>query len=153
MFFVLHLLLTSAWSSILLFICIASSVISLKSLFKSHFPRSSLVAQQVEDPALPPLWLWLQLWRGFDPRPRNFHMWGTQPKKRKSWGGALSLATLSKNSTLLPHHFISPFLEVITILYSSLTYSCSLSYPARTQASSRQGFLSVWFTVISPFLE
>ena len=32
------------------------------------------MAQWVKDPALSLLWLWLELWRGFDPWPRNFHM-------------------------------------------------------------------------------
>ena len=44
-------------------------------------PRSSLVAQWVKEPALSLPWLWLQLWHGFDPWPRNFCMLWIQPKK------------------------------------------------------------------------
>ena len=40
--------------------------VSIKSSIKIH-TWSSLMAQQVEDPALPLLWLWLQLWWGLDP--------------------------------------------------------------------------------------
>ena len=42
---------------------------------------SSIAAQQVKDPALLLLWLWLQL--GFDPWPGNFYMLWAQPKKPK----------------------------------------------------------------------
>ena len=39
------------------------------------------MAQQVKDLALSLLQLGLQLWCGFDPWPRNFHMWWVWPKK------------------------------------------------------------------------
>ena len=41
------------------------------------------VAQRVKDLALLQLWHRLQLWLRFDPRPRNFHMPRTRPKKLK----------------------------------------------------------------------
>ena len=44
---------------------------------------SSLVAHQVKDPVLSLLWLWLQLWCGFNPWPRNFYMPWAWPKKKK----------------------------------------------------------------------
>ena len=43
---------------------------------------SSLMAHWVRDLALSQLWLQLQLWQGFDPWPRNFHMLWVQPKKK-----------------------------------------------------------------------
>ena len=42
---------------------------------------SSLVAQQVKDPALSLLWLWL--WHRFDPWPGNFLMPQVWPGKKK----------------------------------------------------------------------
>ena len=39
------------------------------------------MTQWVKDLALSLLWLWLQLWCGFDPWPRNFRMPWTWPKK------------------------------------------------------------------------
>ena len=44
---------------------------------------SSFMTQQVKDLALLLLWLWLQLWQGFSPRSRNFHMPKVWPKKKK----------------------------------------------------------------------
>ena len=41
------------------------------------------MAQQVKDPALSLLWLWLHLWLGVDPWPGNFHMLRMKPKKKK----------------------------------------------------------------------
>ena len=41
--------------------------------------RSSLGAQQVKVLSL--MWLWSQLWHGFDPWSGNFHL--LQPKKRE----------------------------------------------------------------------
>ena len=42
------------------------------------------VAQQFKDPALLQLWHRSQLWLGFDPWPRNFHMpWAWSKKKEK----------------------------------------------------------------------
>ena len=49
---------------------------------KAHNLGSSLVAQWVKDPALSLLWLWLQLWHGFDPWPRNFCMPQAQPERK-----------------------------------------------------------------------
>ena len=43
----------------------------LSHTFKKCFLWSSLVAQQVMDPVLLPLWLWLQLWCKFNPWPRG----------------------------------------------------------------------------------
>ena len=40
----------------------------------------SLAVQQVKAPALSLQWLWLLLWRGFNPWPRNFHMPQVRPK-------------------------------------------------------------------------
>ena len=55
------------------------------SRFKARSKRNgvwgSLMAQQVVDPMLSLLWLWLLLW--FDPWPGNFHMPLVQPKKPK----------------------------------------------------------------------
>ena len=52
------------------------------------------MAQQVKDPALSLLWLWLQLWRWFDPWPGNFHMpQGWQKKKKKKKKSRISLAS------------------------------------------------------------
>ena len=48
--------------------------------------RSSLVVQQIEDPALSLLWLWSLLWLRFDPWPRNFLMprvWPPKKNKKK----------------------------------------------------------------------
>ena len=39
------------------------------------------MAQQVKDPALSLLWLWLQLWRRFHPWPRNFCMLQVRSEK------------------------------------------------------------------------
>ena len=44
-----------------------------------EFPGGS----QVEDLALTRLGLWLLLWCGFDPWPRNLYMPWVQPKKKK----------------------------------------------------------------------
>lgn len=44
----------------------------------------SLMAQQVKDLVLSLLWLWLQLWYGFDPWPRNFSKPQEQPNKIKN---------------------------------------------------------------------
>ena len=41
------------------------------------------MAPWVKDLILSLLWLSLQLWRGFDPWPRNFHMLWVQKKKKK----------------------------------------------------------------------
>ena len=38
--------------------------------------------QWVKDLALSLQWLWVLLWLGFDPWPREFHMPWTQPKKK-----------------------------------------------------------------------
>ena len=40
------------------------------------------MTQQVKDLELSLLWLWLLLWRGFDPWLGNFHMLRTQKKKK-----------------------------------------------------------------------
>ena len=52
-----------------------------------YFKKSgrSLVPQWVKAPVLSLLWLWLLLWRGFDPWPRNFHLLQAclSPAKRK----------------------------------------------------------------------
>ena len=47
---------------------------------KVNICGSSLVAQQVKEPALSLLWLGLLLRCGFDPWPRNFHMQQAQAK-------------------------------------------------------------------------
>ena len=48
----------------------------IKAVFsgKRGAKRSSLMAPQIKDLALSLLWLWLLLWCGFDPWPRNFCM-------------------------------------------------------------------------------
>ena len=51
--------------------------------FKINLVRSSLVAQWVKDLALLLLWLWSQLWRGFDLWHGNFRMPQGWPKKEK----------------------------------------------------------------------
>ena len=48
--------------------------------------RSPWVAQQVKDPALSLLWLWLLLWCEFDSWPRNFCMMWAGPKEKKKNG-------------------------------------------------------------------
>ena len=48
---------------------------------QNYNEQSSLVVQQVKDPALPLLWLGLLLWCRFDPWPRNFHMPWVQLKQ------------------------------------------------------------------------
>ena len=45
--------------------------------------KNSLVAQLVKDLALSVALAGLLLWRGFDPRPGNFHMLWVWPKKRE----------------------------------------------------------------------
>ena len=49
----------------------------------SEFVGSSLVAPQVEDPALALSWLGSLLWCRFSHWPGNFHMLQAQPKKKK----------------------------------------------------------------------
>ena len=44
---------------------------------------NSLVAQQVQDPALSLQWLRSLLWHKFDPWPRSFRVPWVQPTKRK----------------------------------------------------------------------
>ena len=41
------------------------------------------MAQWVKDLALPLLWLWLQLWCGFDPWPMNVHVPQYSKKKKR----------------------------------------------------------------------
>ena len=41
------------------------------------------MAQRVKDLVLSLLWLWLLLWRRFDPWPGNFHMPQAWQKKKK----------------------------------------------------------------------
>ena len=43
-------------------------------VLKNYLERSRHVVQWVKDLAVSLLWLWLQLWCGFDPWPRNLHM-------------------------------------------------------------------------------
>ena len=50
---------------------------------KKRKSRSSLVAQQVGDPALLLLWLGSLLWQGFEPWLNNFHMPQAWPEKKK----------------------------------------------------------------------
>ena len=50
---------------------------------KASKARSSLMAQWVKDLALSLLGLWLQLWLGFDPRLRNFHVLQMWPKNKQ----------------------------------------------------------------------
>ena len=50
---------------------------------KMNHLGSSLATQWVKDLALFLLWLWLQLWQGFHPWPRNFHMPRMQLEKKK----------------------------------------------------------------------
>ena len=53
-------------------------------IIKTDYSKwSSLVAQQVRNPALSLLQLGLLLWCGFDPWPRNFHMPWVQPKTER----------------------------------------------------------------------
>ena len=51
-----------------------------------------MVAQWLKDPVFSLLWLWLLLWYGFNPWPRNFHMPWAGPKKEKEEG---DLCTIS----------------------------------------------------------
>ena len=46
--------------------------------------RNSLVTQRVKDPVLSVLWLWKELWHGFDLRPGNFCMLKVWGKKKKT---------------------------------------------------------------------
>ena len=52
------------------------------SMFWYFFLEFLLQWNGVEDPALLQLWHRLHLWRGFNPRPRNFHMAQVWPKKK-----------------------------------------------------------------------
>ena len=52
-------------------------------LIKSS-PGSSLVAQEAKDPRLSLLWLWLLLWLGFNPWPRNLCVSWAQWKKKEN---------------------------------------------------------------------
>ena len=54
-----------------------------KRLNKKRYLGSFLVAQQIKDLVLSLLCLWIQLWHGFDPWPRNFHMPRAQLKKKQ----------------------------------------------------------------------
>ena len=45
--------------------------------------KSSLVAQQINDPVLALQWLKSLHWHGFHPWPMNFHMPWVSPKKKK----------------------------------------------------------------------
>ena len=44
------------------------------------------MAQQVRDPALSVLWLWLQMWCRFNPWSGKFLMLWVQPKKKEEGG-------------------------------------------------------------------
>ena len=50
----------------------------------SASPGRSFVAQWVKDLELSLLWLWLQLWSGFNSWPRNFCMPSVWQKKKKN---------------------------------------------------------------------
>ena len=50
---------------------------------KTQVPGSSLVAQQVKEPVLSLLWLWLELWLRFNPWPGNSTCLGHGQKKKK----------------------------------------------------------------------
>ena len=50
-------------------VCVCVCILCLNSI------RSSLEAQQVKHPASSLLWLWLQLWHGFDPLHSHFTRW------------------------------------------------------------------------------
>ena len=53
------------------------------SMEKRVLFQSALVAQQVKDPALSLLQIWLLPWQGFDPWPRDFCILQAQPKNKK----------------------------------------------------------------------
>ena len=58
--------------------------------------RSSLVAQEVKEPALLLPQLRSPLWHRFDPWPRNFHMLQAQLKKKKKMKNHYKLIRLSR---------------------------------------------------------
>ena len=58
---------------------------------KNNRLGSSLVAQQAKDLPLSLLWLGLQLWHGFNPWPRNFHMPWAWPKENNRQDLTVSL--------------------------------------------------------------
>ena len=43
------------------------------------------MGQWVKDLAFSLLWLWLQLWHRFSPKPQNFHMLQAGPKEKKNY--------------------------------------------------------------------
>ena len=75
----------------------------MKVQLKNKKYWSSLLTQQVKDPALSLQWLRSLLWRGFDPWPRNFRMPQAWPKQ-------------------ISYHLIS-YYHLILLLCSSVT-SC-----------------------------
>ena len=60
-----------------------SSGLNWTEFVRSKEFRSSLVAQQVKDPALSLLWLWLLPWCRFNPWPGNFFMPQMWPPKKE----------------------------------------------------------------------
>ena len=71
-----------------------------ENLLRKGKTGSSLVAQQVKDPVLSPLW------GRFDPWPRNFCMSRVRPKnKRKNWRGTrVSLGKSARPALRIPRH-------------------------------------------------
>ena len=79
---------------------------------------SSLVDQQVKDPTSL-LWLWLQLWLGFDPWPGNFCMPWAWPKnknkKRMLW-----ISNNSSDKLITPSEMSFSFLLFNSLLFFSI---------------------------------
>ena len=87
------------------------------------------MAQQIKDMVLSLLWLWLLLWYGFHPWPRNFCMPQAQPKKKRYVSGikkpkfisplSLSQLFLSLLSTKYIYWIAIPLLGTLREIYQS----------------------------------
>ena len=75
-----------------------------------------LVAQQVKDLVVSPLWLWLQLWYGFAPWPGNFHV----PQKRLKRKYVTLIAVLDIEPAL--HSWDKSFLAIMSNSFSNLAF-------------------------------
>ena len=70
---------------------------------------SSLVAQQVKNPALSLLQLDSLLWHRFNPWPKNFHiMWSWSKKKKKGLDFSINLKTSVKDDSHLSDRAFHP---------------------------------------------
>ena len=58
------------------------------------------MTQQVKDPALSPLWLWLLLWLRFDPWPENLCLLRAQQNKQKTGREVRRMKEKKKKLTL-----------------------------------------------------